>query len=521
MTRAIVFSLPVVSALLTTLSFPSVDLGFLAWVGLSPLLIALRLSRPAAAAGLGFLFGCLFCIGTFYWLNGIAGVTLPVFLLPVAAFGVYSLLFGFLYNVFGRSIGPSIILGAPALWVALEYTRVNLFFLSLPWNLLGQSQYHYLPVIQIADLTGVYGVSFVLVMVNQLVSEILELAAFRRTPRPNWVGQILAVTLVLGLTLTYGWSKLIAPVSGGQLRVAIVQANVLARNNMTPPDRVAHLRAYERLTREAASAQPDLIVWPSSSLPAPMGSMLVQYSTARLAYQTKAHLLVGGAGGDKIAPQLEGHQPHANSEFLISPSGQIAGEYHKIRLTPFNEYVPLQGKIPWPRWITPLRESFVPGETYTLFQISEARFGAPICGENMHPDLFRSFVRDGANFMVSVTNEAFYGRTSAPYQSLALNVFRAVENRVAVARAATTGISAFIEPTGRIVDRVVDGNGKDIFVSGFLVRNVPLSTSRTFYTLYGDVFASGMFALALVMVLASMVARRSSRPQPVPALASE
>ncbi|MGH2360684.1 MAG: apolipoprotein N-acyltransferase, partial [bacterium] len=344
----------------------------------------------------------------------------------------------------------------------------------------------------------------------QLCSELLEGAIFTR-PRANWTVRVSTAVVIVSLTLSYGWFRSTAPVPDGYLRVAVVQANVLARNQMSTADRVAHIRAYERLTREAASAKPDLIIWPSSSLPAPVGTLFVQYHLARLAYDTKAHLLVGGAGGDKIAPQHSGYRPHANSEFLISPSGQLTGEYHKIALTPFNEYLPLQGKVPWPRWITTLGGNFLPGDAHTLFRVADGRFGVPICGENMYPDLFRRFVKDGANFMVSVTNEGFYGRTSAPYQSLALNVFRAIENRVAVARAATTGVSAFIEPTGRIADRVADVNGNDLFVSGFRIRNVPLSTSRTFYTLYGDMFARGVCVLTLVMVMASLVARRSVR----------
>ena len=127
----------------------------------------------------------------------------------------------------------------------------------------------------------------------------------------------------------------------------------------------------------------------------------------------------------------------------------------------------------------------------------------------MFPDLFRRFVKDGANFMVSATNEGFYGPTAGPYQTLAINVFRAVENRVAIARSATTGVSAFINPDGKIVERIQDTNGKDLFVSGFLVRDVPLSNKKTFYTRYGDVFAYVLIGLTLLGVIASIAAHRS------------
>jgi apolipoprotein N-acyltransferase len=151
--------------------------------------------------------------------------------------------------------------------------------------------------------------------------------------------------------------------------------------------------------------------------------------------------------------------------------------------------------------MTRLEKSFVPGDGYKLFRVSQARFGAPICWENSFPDLFRRFVLGGANFMASVTNESAFGATAGPHQTLAMNAFRAVENRVAIARAATTGVSAFIDSRGRIVSRIKDGRGADLFVAGTLTWDVPLSRERTFYTLHGDVFAQLVAGAALLILL--------------------
>ena len=459
----------------------------------------------------------MFTAGVFAWLPRLAVITPTRVVLMYTGVAVYFLFFGLLYGVMSRVAGRWLLGGAPALWVAIEYARSNLFFLALPWNLLGQSQYHFLPVIQIADITGLYGVSFLIVMVNQVLSQILNLVAGRvpwgtagRARYLVFAGQLLAVAAALLLVLAYGWYRLVAPEPAERLRVAIVQANVLTRENMTFPERVAHLRAYEQLTVEAAKSRPELIVWPSFSLPEPISFRLPSLFVRRLARETSAHLLVGGAGGQKLGPRIEGHPTFSNSEFLVSPSGRIEGQYNKVRLTPFDEYVPLQGRIRWPRWISALEEGFQPGTEYTVLQVAGARFGAPICWENSFPDVVRRFVAGGANFVASVTNEGFFGPTAAPYQTLAMNVFRAVENRVAIVRAATTGVSGFISPTGR-VERLVDDKGQDLFVAGFLVRDVPLSRTKTFYTLHGDVFAqTSIAAAALLLIVAPLTRRRAA-----------
>jgi apolipoprotein N-acyltransferase len=522
MRTGLLFLLPVASALLVTASFPPFGLMILAWLGLSPLLFALRQKGFLVAAALGFLFGCVFGIGAFSWAVGIPPIRLSNFYLWLSAFSLYFLFFGLLYRLISARIGSWVIIGAPALWLVLEYVRSNLFFLAWPWNLLGHSQYCYLPVIQIADFTGVYGISFLIVTVNQCLSQIPDFIARRRgVPSANttgsarginWTGHIVTVALVLTLTFFYGWYRIGAPEDGKHIRVAVVQANVVARDNMPLADQAKHLRPYRRLTTEAAMKEPDLIVWPASSLPGPIrASRFVRITTRDLARETGSYLLVGGAGRNKLEHPEEAYQSYSNSEFLISPSGRVTGQYNKIWLLPFNEYLPLQGKITWPEWITTLQTSFLPGEEYTLFQVLEARFGTPICWENMFPALFRRFVKDGAQFMISVTNEAFMGPTAGPYQSLAINVFRAVENRVAIVRASPTGVSCFISRNGEIVERVKDSNGTDLFVAGFLVRDVPLSNNKTFYTVYGDVFAWSVISVAALIIVFCLCPKKRTR----------
>jgi apolipoprotein N-acyltransferase len=506
MSHAVPFLVSLATGALAILALPRFDVGFLAWVGIAPLLWTLKRQGAVRGGVLGLIFGYVFGAGTFAWLNGVAGVTPFRFSILVLAFSLYYAVFGSLYAVAARPLGRWMIVAAPALWVALEYLRSNLGVFALPWNLLAHSQYRYLAVIQLADLTGVYGISFVLLVTNELLSQSPELARKRRL----LLRQGLAVGLMITVFLIYGWYQLraIPAAAGERFRIALVQANVVPRSDMTSKERMVQLGAYGRLTMNAKTHDPALIVWPSSSLPAPLSFWMVRVPVNFFAQKAGVPLLIGGAGGEKFATPEPGQRRYSNSEFLISPSGQIEAQYNKIHLTPFTEYVPLNGTIVWPRWITTLDKSFVRGDTYTLFQVGAARFGTPICWENAFPDVFRRFVRDGANLMVSVTNEGLFGETSAPHQTLAMNVFRAVENRVAVARSATTGVSAFIGPTGAILSRVQDATGRDTFVSGILVADVPLSSRKTFYTMHGDVFAQAVTGGALIVVVMALVHRR-------------
>jgi apolipoprotein N-acyltransferase len=503
--------LATVSSVILATSFPPYNFQFAAWFGLVPLLLALRTAGSWESSLLGFLFGFLLMVGSQYWALQIQQLDLLRFLIMGFLLSLYFMIFGLAYAALCRRISRLMILLAPALWVALEYARSSFFFLAWPWNLLGHSQYQVLPVIQIVDLTGVYGVSFLLVMVNQVLSDLASRGLWPNPttddgmatgiPQPGWRVNLVVAALGVGLTLGYGWLRLSEGNATRTFRVAIIQANRYVHNNMPAQEQIEHMLVYRQLSLQAAQSKPALIVWPASSLPALITSKVVSHVLLKLAYETGAYLLVGGAGYEKDRPRQDGDLLYSNREFLIAPTGGIEGQYDKIRLLPFNEYLPLKDIISWPRWITALRSSFIPGERYTLFRVSGTAFGTPICWENMFPDHFRRFVRDGAEFMVSATNEGFFGHSGAPYQTLAMNVFRAVENRVAVVRTAATGVSAFIDPNGRIAAKVQDRTGEDLFVAGYLVREIPLSSSKTFYTCYGDVFAAIAAILALGMAV--------------------
>ncbi len=504
---------PLVAALGLTLALPPFDVGWAAWVALAPMLHAMRRASGFAAAAQGFLFGMAWAAGTLFW----RAIGWELFGGMAVLFSLYYALFGAVYRVASRVAGSWILVAGPSLWVALEYARANVGFLAWPTNLLGFTQYRFLPFIQVADLTGVYGVSFLLVLINHALSRLPEGQKTRAAgSESRWraldtgrMREILAALAILVLALLYGRERLAGSPGEPSIRVALVQPNVLVRNSMPHEDQLAHLQVYRDLTEDAARDGPELIVWPSSSLPAPIhGSRLVRVTLEQTAQRAGAYLVVGGAGYEKLKARKQREIPYANSEFLISPVGQVLSRYHKRLLVPFNESLPFEGIVRWPSWITTAQEGFQAGETYTLFRVGEALFGTPICWENMFADYFRRFVLEGANLMVSVANEAVLGSTNAPYQTLAMTVFRAVENRVAVVRATTTGISAFIEPSGAITGQVSDGNGAALFVRGVAVRDVPLARHRSVYTVHGDWF------VGLATAVAALALLRGLRPRP-------
>lgn len=518
----VLFSLPAVSALCMTFSLPGFDYSILAWFGLAPYLYALRQMGVFAAAGLGFIFGYFYGLGTFYWLPITQDVSLIQFLLIIVpTFSLFYLPFGLLYRQISPAVGSWMIVVAPALWVTIEYTRANFFFLALPWNFIGHSQYQYLSLIQIAGLTGMYGISFLIVMVNQFLSQLPELNIRQKKDSSSvtaskffnykWVVPLFMIIITFAFTFFYGFQKIKLPESDASLRLALIQANVVTRNNMTKLEQKEHLQAYRQLSLKAAEKAPEIIIWPASSLPARITSTLVRQTVQQIARETGVYLLVGGAGIEKFSTRKKSQVSFSNSEFLYTPAGRVKGKYNKMRLVPFDEYLPLQDKIPWPEWVTSLKFSFIRGEEYTLFEVNGAKFGTPICWENMYSNLVRRFVKAGAQFMINVTNEGYTGRTSAPYQTLAMTVFRAVENRVPVLRAATTGVSCYISPNGEIVERISDSNGDDLFVSGILVKDVPLYASKTFYTKHGDIFAFAALGVVALCLLFSLYKRWPSR----------
>lgn len=495
------------------LAFPGADLWPLAWVALVPLLVALRRSSLPRAFLLGHLAGFLYFCGILWWGLAVDGYNPLNFTLQNFVCGLWIGLFAFVAAFLHSRLPRWDSLTIPAVWVLVEHLRSHVGFLSWPWGILGYAQHSFLPAAATAAYAGVSGVSFLVVAANTALADLARPAGRGAdTPRATrmraaWaLGAVAAVTA--GAFLVPGGGEPSARPAAA-LRVSLLQGNVLARERDDTRFREAIFETYESLSLEAAAERPDLIVWPSSSVPGTIPAERAWVDLlGNLARRTGAWLLVGSSGFDKLDPRQRREGRVSNSAFLFSPEGRIVGRYDKMRLLPFDEYLPLRGQVRWPAWVAdPRMTDARPGEALTVFRLGERRFGALICWENYFPEQARDLRDLGGEFLVSMTNEGFTSLPAAHRQMFAMNVLRAVEAGLPVVRTASTGISAIIAPSGRIVGRVRGEDGRDTGVAGHTTVALPAARGRTFYQRHGD-WVVWISALVLPVAAIGALARR-------------
>jgi len=494
------------SGLFPVLAFPPLNMYPVAYFAFVPLLISLRGKGLRAAFSLGLITGFVYFLGTVYWVSHsmrvYGHVPLPATLFAVVLLcgylalyaGVFALLFAYLSPL--RRFPAAVT--APMLWVSLEFARTYALT-GFPWSVLGYSQYSFLTVIQIADITGVYGVSFLLMAVNGMLFDLVGYKSHHAGEPPPPAGRLIAGTvftfLLVALVVVYGVTKLGKGESGPQVRASVIQGNIPQDRKWDRAFQNDVIERYETLSVEARAGHPDLIIWPESALPFIFGYQKdLTEKIIDFEKQLGTYLLFGsvtGSGGSMLA----------NSAVLLSPEGDVLSKYDKIHLVPFGEYVPLRQFLPFIDKLVVAVGDFEPGREYVVMDTSFGKIGNLICYEIIFPGLVRAFVHRGANVLVTITNDAWFGRTSAPYQHFSMAVFRAVENRVPVIRAANTGISGFIDPEGRILKK------SGIFVEATLTESVPLGRGQSVYTKAGDVFAWLCAACSLVLLIGVLLVR--------------
>ena len=492
---------PVLSGVLLVLAFPPYDLGWLAWIGFVPLLTVISGRSPKFGFFSSYVCGVVYFVGIFQWILDVPGYKIVHHIILAIYLGSYLAFFGLALNFVARR-GNLLYayLAAPFFWISLEFIRSNLSFLALPWPLLAHSQYKYAWIIQSASVTGAYGVSFLIITFNStlaiIILEILsvlrlhDLSGLSSPLRRTALWMFFLTIALTALTVCHGWAAFSTANAGREVRLSLLQGNIERSRKWNPKYAEQIMQTYEEMTHEAVRENPALIVWPEAATPRSIEiDRRINLRVRKIAETAGVHLLLGSTHLQKIKAKGIKKKIYRNSAFLINPNMRVENQrYDKIRLLPFGEYIPLKETVPWSFLGVPNMGGFIPGQEYTVFEFPGFRFGVTICWESIFPDLVRELVKKGAQVMINITNEGWFGET-APYQFLASNVFRAVENRVYVVRCANTGISCFIDPYGRIVDRVRDETGRDILVRGVVTRNVIPLNSNTIYTRYGDWFA--------------------------------
>ncbi|MBU4312924.1 MAG: apolipoprotein N-acyltransferase [Candidatus Omnitrophica bacterium] len=460
--------LAIISAILLILAFPNFNLSFLVFIGFVPLFFAIRNKPPKKVFWLSYLCGFLFYLGTLYWLYHVTVFGLIILSLYLA---LYFGIFGFFINRLTFYISHFTLLFIPFIWIVLEWLQSHLFG-GFGWALLGYSQYKNLYLIQIADFSGVYGVSFIVMVLNVAIYKL-----FRRSGRA-----LLVIILVLAMVFGYGRKRMNEEETGESVRVSVIQGNIPQELKWNPDAAENNLNQYVNLTRQAAFESPDLIIWPETSFPGYFASdKKMTEEVFGLAKKISIPLLIGANTEDVL--------DIFNSAVLISKRGEVVDRYDKIHLVPFGEYVPFSDKLPiLHRLVLGEFGAFTAGKEFKVFKLSKAkpwtadnvqglaldsRFGVLICFEDIFPRMSKKFVQNGAQFLIVITNDAWYGRSGAPFQHAACSVFRAIENRVPIVRSANTGYSCFIDSRGRIYDSVEE-DGSHLFISGQKTSNLTL-----------------------------------------------
>jgi apolipoprotein N-acyltransferase len=509
--------LAVAGGLLLTASFPRLDMAWTAWIALVPLMFAVRGLSAREGFRMGILAGLAHYMTLVYWLvitmNTYGGLPkslcAPILFLFSAYLAIYPALFAaFFTRVVSRPV--VCLLVTPAAWTAQEYLRA--FVLSgFPWELLGYSQYRQLKLIQVADITGVYGISAVIVLANVVVFLLLaalpglktsETGGFRKL-RLAAVGLLV---LVLGLVLGYGQWRLPridrAASAAPAKTISLLQGNIEQGIKWDPANQEATLKKYFHLSKIVLARKPDLIVWPETAAPFYFGNDL---RLTRMLQQSAAGIGVYQLIGCPVVQKRGEQFLFYNSACLLNPDGSLAGRYDKAHLVPFGEYVPFKKWLPFLGKIVEQVGDFQRGRRGATIQWENQRLGVLICYELIFADLSRAAVRNGAGLLVNITNDAWYGRSSAPYQHFSMAVLRAVETRRALVRAANTGISGVVGPGGRILAQT------PVFEDATVTRRVPLLSQKSLYVRVGDAFAAACLAVSVVTFLWTALFGRRSR----------
>ena len=473
------------SALLTALAFPPYKTGFFVYFSSILLLFALEKLSPRKAFIIGYIWGLVFNLGVLYgvfWatIPGAFGMLTAISLMPALNCLVYSLV-----SKKSKKLGYII---WPLIWVSWDYLR-TLTQLNFPWTDYGYTQSYYLSIIQPAEIFGVYGISLMIHIVNILLYVSIRSAA-KLKQRLIPFGIALMLPFVF---LIYGWARLPADYEDGSFKITLIQGNITRDIKWQQGGDQKSLDIYLDMTNQVDADKTDLIIWPETATPfyllhEPKWLRQVKNTVANI----KTDILTG-------MPQYEtvGFREYIyfNSAALISPETDSIPVYEKIKLVPMSERIPFSGRFKKLKEIRLGQADFSSGRRMTVFSVDSTNFAVVICFESVFPGFCADFCRKGAQFLVVITNDMWFGPSSLPYQHARMSVFRAVENRVPLARCANTGISMFIDRWGHVVGKT------GMFEKRLVNGSINPETSSSIYNRYGDILPKICIAGTVFLII--------------------
>ncbi len=468
------------------------------------MLVALTSRRGPSltrAFGLGLATGIVYFAGTLYWIALVVRnygdlplvVAVAIDALLVLALALFGAVFAIVVRRLWLAYGAAALMVAPAVWVTMELGRTHLFG-GFPWVLLGYSQATMLPIAQLASVLGVYGVSALVVSVSAAAA--FCMVATSRRSRAWAVGAVGIAVVTTALWGAHRAGQAGMTREGVPVRVGLVQSNVSDAERRDPAQAQRIMQDNVRLTRQAMAAGAMLVLWPESAMtPYRFDNPAAAGIVRRLAREARVPILVG-------SDQVERGRPDKwyNSAFLVRADGSDAGFYRKMHLVPWGEFVPLKRVL---FFVGPLVDAigsgFEPGGDPTVLDVGGHGISVAICYEVVYPALIRQFVLRGSELLTTITNDAWFGDTSAPYQHFAQASMRAIEEGRYLVRAANTGISGIVDPYGRVLER------SNLYEQGMMVGGARYLRTLTAYARYGDIFA---YACAIGVAALLLLARR-------------
>ena len=525
------YRLALLSGVLLAFAFPNYNVAGLAWIAPGLLLFAGGGARPGIAFRTGYIGGFAYYLTTLTWLLHIPVTFFPI--LGWIALSAYLSLYPALFVWLGWKFAPwNEAARAPwerdwmrgfieqswtrraiwavqcaAIWVALEMT-LGRFLTGFPWDFLGVSQYRLLPVIQVSSITGVYGVSFLLVWFS--ISFWMTAIALFQSPmaRMVWAREIALPGVCIGLLAFWGLAVIRSQSPAREtVEIALVQPSIPQTLIWDETENETRFEQLLKLSEEALAEKPAILLWPEASVP----NMLRHHGKTlqSISALARTHRVWAILGSDDAELRPGGSTlrdvDYFNSAFAISPAGELTGMYKKRRLVIFGEYIPFVKQLPFMKLLTPIGEAgFTPGTKPVPFNLESLRVIASvlICFEDTFPHLVRDYVEPNTDMLVNLTNNGWFGESAAQWQHAATAVFRAVENRIPLVRCANNGLTCWVDPVGAMHE-VFFPNSADIYKAGFKIAEVPVLgagqvRTLSFYTRHGDVFGWTCFAFTIL-----------------------